>query len=683
MIHRSNPLYAIPRDAAQECRPSLFFTSKLLQYTAFLRDRTCSPWSQLSKTHSLTASCLWAAVSASWIYTFCYGHHEVGWQTKSFAIMLSLSTSRVFISLVYLVCTAQSLHIHRHHRYEVIRRDATIVSLQSVPSSTPEAEAAELMETVTSIQEGLSDLPQDVFEFLKAIDDRLHAQEALLASLLAVFATASGTALPSTTLTIANATSTGMLVPSSTSILVSISATAEAPSSSTNIEASSSATVETYSSLTTATACRRGGVGPLVPCPSSLNRSSSSSLVATESTPRSRVTRTLTRTTYLPVPVTTFVQSMPISSTATSDLATQGTSSAPSIPVLPVPSIYIPPDTNSSSINTTTTSASADSQSMVPYSSVPSPTSTNYVFKTSRQNNVAAYYGQTPDTKAGDLLQLCQNSDVDIVVLAFVTSFFTNGGLPSANFGPGCRGSTPAQQLHASGLQDCTDLAPEIVSCQQLGKPVLVSLGGYYSNVTFASDTEAIQLAQNLWDLFGAGDGMDASLRPFGSIVIDGFDLDNESKDPTSYTTFAQTLRTLFASDKKKQYYLSAAPQCPRPDASIPISAMALCDFVFVQFYNNPSCELSSAGFADSIAAWSDELYTANNQTKLYIGVGASEATGSGYVDGAGLGHKVSLARQLYTSNLGGVMLWDGVEGLDNVDEYGNDYLVYAKGSLE
>ncbi|KAI4838682.1 glycoside hydrolase, partial [Aureobasidium sp. EXF-8845] len=232
-------------------------------------------------------------------------------------------------------------------------------------------------------------------------------------------------------------------------------------------------------------------------------------------------------------------------------------------------------------------------------------------------------------------------------------------------------------------LQDCTDLAPEIVSCQQLGKPVLVSLGGYYSNVTFASDAEAIQLAQNLWDLFGAGTGMDASLRPFGSIVVDGFDLDNESKDPTSYTTFAQALRTLFHSDKTKKYYLSAAPQCPRPDASIPISAMALCDFVFVQFYNNPSCELSSAGFADSFAAWSDDLYAANNQTKLYIGVGASEAAGSGYVDGAGLGHQVSLARQLYTDNLGGLMLWDGTEGLGNVDEYGNNYLVYAKGSLE
>jgi chitinase len=580
--------------------------------------------------------------------------------------MLSLSTSCVFISLLCLSCTVQSLHIHRPHKHDVIRRVATTVSVQSQPSSTPEMEAAELMETVTSIQEGLSDLPQDVLAFLKAIDDRLHQQEALLASLLDVFASASGTALPSATLDITNATSTEMPVPSSTSI-----------------EVSSSTAIEASSSLTTATACRRGGAGPLIPCSSSFIQVFSSSLTVTSSTPRPRVTRTLTRTTYLPVPVTTFVHPLPFSNTSGSDQATYEASSASSVPVLPIPSIYNPPDADNSSIITAATATSSDSQATAPYSSVPSSTSTNYVFKTSRQNNVAAYYGQTPDTKTGDLMQLCQNPNVDIVVLAFVTSFFTNGGFLSASFGPGCKGSTTAQQLHAPGLQDCTDLAPEIVSCQQLGKPVLVSLGGYYSNVTFASDTEAIQLAQNLWDLFGAGDGLDASLRPFGSIVIDGFDLDNESQDPTSYTTFAQALRTLFDSDEKKHYYFSAAPQCPRPDASIPVSAMALCDFIFIQFYNNPSCELSSAGFTDSFAGWSDELYNANNQTKLYIGVGASQAAGSGYVDGAGLGHQVSLARQLYTENLGGVMFWDGVEGLANVDEYGNDYLVYAKGSLE
>ncbi|KAH0340245.1 glycoside hydrolase, partial [Aureobasidium melanogenum] len=458
---------------------------------------------------------------------------------------------------------------------------------------------------------------------------------------MAVFATASAAASLTTTLAINNATTTDVSVPSSTSI-----------------QTSSPAAITTSYSLP--------------------DQVSSSDLAATSSTPESRVTRTLTRTTYVPVPPSTIVQPTPISNTKASNVAAQGTSSTSYIPVLPMPSVYSSSNGDYPSASATTTSV--DSQV---WSSVATPTSTGYVFETSRQNNVAVYYGQTPNTKTGDLMELCQSSNVDIVVLAFVTSFFTNEGFPSANFGPACQGSTAAQQLHAPGLQNCTDLAPEIVSCQQLGKPVLVSLGGYYSNVTFTSDNEAIQLAQNLWDLFGAGNGLDASLRPFGSIVIDGFDLDNESKDPTSYTTFAHALRTLFASDTSKKYYLSAAPQCPRPDASIPVPTMALCDFVFVQFYNNPSCDLSSDGFATSFANWSDDLFAVNNETKIFVGAGASASAGSGYVEGDALGHQISLARELYTTNLGGIMLWDGVQGSANVDEYGNDYLFYAKESLE
>ncbi|KAI4787912.1 hypothetical protein E4T44_13563 [Aureobasidium sp. EXF-8845] len=237
--------------------------------------------------------------------------------------------------------------------------------MQNEPSSTPDMEAAELIEAVTSISEGLSDLPQDVLEFFKAIDDRLHQQEALLASLLA----ASGTALPSTTLEIANTTSTSIPVPSSTSI-----------------ELFSSATVEAPSSLLAATACRRGGAGPLVLCSSSLTQVLSSSLPVTLSTSRPHVTRALTRL------------------TTGSGTANYEPSSASTIPVLPVPSIYSTPDTDSLSINATAATTSTALQVSASYTSIPSPTSTNYVFKTSRQNNVAAYYGQTPDTRSGDLL---------------------------------------------------------------------------------------------------------------------------------------------------------------------------------------------------------------------------------------------------------------------------------------
>ena len=63
---------------------------------------------------------------------------------------------------------------------------------------------------------------------------------------------------------------------------------------------------------------------------------------------------------------------------------------------------------------------------------------------------------------------------------------------------------------------------------------------------------------------------------------------DNENKDQTGYATFVKALRTQFATDKSKQYYISAAPQCPLPDASIPVDAMKLMDFV-VSNFSSPS----------------------------------------------------------------------------------------------
>lgn len=60
--------------------------------------------------------------------------------------------------------------------------------------------------------------------------------------------------------------------------------------------------------------------------------------------------------------------------------------------------------------------------------------------------------------------------------------------------------------------------------------------------------------------------------------------------------------------NSSRRYYISAAPQCPRPDASIPLAAMQKMDFVFVQFYNNGNCNIDTNGFVDSLKAWSADL---------------------------------------------------------------------------
>jgi chitinase len=50
----------------------------------------------------------------------------------------------------------------------------------------------------------------------------------------------------------------------------------------------------------------------------------------------------------------------------------------------------------------------------------------------------------------------------------------------------------------------------------------LLSLGGELGNYGFSSTSQAQDSAETMWDAFGGGN---SSSRPFGSAVVDGFDL--------------------------------------------------------------------------------------------------------------------------------------------------------------
>lgn len=139
----------------------------------------------------------------------------------------------------------------------------------------------------------------------------------------------------------------------------------------------------------------------------------------------------------------------------------------------------------------------------------------------------------------------------------------------------------------AAGLQNCTTLGDQIRTCQrQYGKKIFVSLGGYVATSSFNGTIQARQFATNLWQLFGGGTAT-PRLRPFGpDVTVDGFDIDNEDHSTAYWLDFAKGLKAHFTEDSRRRYYLSAAPQCPRPDQSIPLSVLRICDFVQVQFYN-------------------------------------------------------------------------------------------------
>lgn len=334
------------------------------------------------------------------------------------------------------------------------------------------------------------------------------------------------------------------------------------------------------------------------------------------------------------------------------------------------------------------TSAPASATAAAPYR-VLMNNSTNGSFNAQSSSNLAVYYGQSPATDSFTLEQMCQDPDVDLVVLAFLTTFFGPAGQPVINFGP-ATGGTPtlgAQKINATGLLDCPLLAKNITTCQSLGKKVLLSLGGATGATNFTSDAQATSFATNLWNLFGGG-MTNSDMRPFGSVKIDGFDVDNEDHSTKYYNTFVTALRKTYSGDNTKQYYISGAPQCPRPDASIPLAAMQNMDFVFVQFYNNAAagCDIGQPGFIDSLKAWSGDLSgnstVAGKGPKLYIGAPACEiCAGKGYLDPANMTSVIKSAMTAGISNFGGVMLWDGSEAKNNTGAEG-DYLKVVKSAL-
>jgi chitinase len=156
--------------------------------------------------------------------------------------------------------------------------------------------------------------------------------------------------------------------------------------------------------------------------------------------------------------------------------------------------------------------------------------------------------------------------------------------------------------------------------------------------------------------------------------------IDNEDNNSAYYEILGSTLRTLFSSSTSKDFYLLAAPQCPNPDASDPTSLLLLCDFIWVQFYNNPPCNIGSEGFATSLQGWSQTLLS--GKARLYLGApawpGADSTTYANIGTAKGMEAVAQNVTKMGLENFGGVMFWDGPKGMLNEDN-GKDTIAWAK----
>ncbi|KAG5729488.1 Chitinase 1 [Termitomyces sp. T112] len=294
-----------------------------------------------------------------------------------------------------------------------------------------------------------------------------------------------------------------------------------------------------------------------------------------------------------------------------------------------------------------------------------------HAFDNSRSDNLVVYYGQnsygaTQSTRAGQssLSAYCQDDTINAIPIAFVHDFFSTGGLPALDMSSTCSVSSNGA-LPGTALPNCQFLADDIQTCQRKGKIITLSLGGATGSTSFNSDSQAVQFADTIWNVFLGGS---SSTRPFGTAVLDGIDLDIETGDSTHYAAFVNRLRSHTGKANKK-YHLTAAPQCVYPDAHVGTVLDAVpFDAVYVQFYNN-WCGLQNYGNNN---AWNYDTWdrwaknSANKNVKIYIGAPASPtAAGSGYVDAATLGRIAKETRSKYSS-FGGVMLWDASQAYAN-----------------
>ncbi|RLP65529.1 chitinase 2 [Candida albicans Ca529L] len=283
----------------------------------------------------------------------------------------------------------------------------------------------------------------------------------------------------------------------------------------------------------------------------------------------------------------------------------------------------------------------------------------------SASNQVALYWGQNGAGGQERLAQYCQETDVDIVLLSFLNLF---PDPLNVNFANQC-GNT-----FESGLLHCSQIGADIKTCQSLGKTVLLSLGGGVGDYGFSDAASATKFADTLWNKFGAGEDPE---RPFDDAVIDGFDFDIEHGSTTGYPELATALRSKFAKDSSKNYFLSAAPQCPYPDASLgDLLSKVPLDFAFIQFYNN-YCSIDGQFNYDTWSEFADSA--PNKNIKLFVGVPATSNI-AGYVDTSKLSSAIEEIK--CDSHFAGVSLWDASGAWLNTNDKGENFVVQVKNVL-
>ncbi|PYH78570.1 glycoside hydrolase, partial [Aspergillus uvarum CBS 121591] len=306
-------------------------------------------------------------------------------------------------------------------------------------------------------------------------------------------------------------------------------------------------------------------------------------------------------------------------------------------------------------------------------------------FDPQSRSNVAVYYGQGTDQQR--LSHFCQDTSLDIINLGFVNIFPDQGvaGWPGSNFGNQCDGTYyTVGNLTTELLKGCHQLVEDIPICQAAGKKVFLSLGGAYpATQQILSEDSANDFADFLWGVFGPKTDdwvSNNGPRPFGDVVVDGFDFDIEHNGDYGYATMVNRLRYHYSLQQGRDFYISGAPQCSIPDKQLDNAiANAHFDFIWVQFYNTQGCSARDyvEGTVDgfNFDKWVDVIKAGGNpDAKLYVGLpGSTSAAASPdyYITPVEAYALVAEYMARFPDTFGGIMVWEATYSDEN--KFGDD----------
>ncbi|KAF9622735.1 hypothetical protein IFM89_032915 [Coptis chinensis] len=215
---------------------------------------------------------------------------------------------------------------------------------------------------------------------------------------------------------------------------------------------------------------------------------------------------------------------------------------------------------------------------------------------------------------------------------------------PESNLAGHCNPANGGCRVASNGIR----------SCQRVGVKVMLSIGGGIGSYSIASAADAKNVARYLYNNFLGGHSVS---RPLGSAVLNGIDFDIELGSTKNWDLLAKYLKAYRYPGKK--VYLTAAPQCPMPDAYLGRALnTGVFDYVWVQFYNNGPCQYSSGSVSNLIRSWNQWTSTVP-ATKFFIGLPAAPAAaGSGFLPASVLKSRV-LPTIKNSRKYGGIMLWN------------------------